>query len=71
MRVTWGDQFSHRDIMLTHLFLYLSVEAAYTGRSEVSERMDCYRPARRTPPGGGAAGAAGRALTARTMPLGR
>jgi len=44
MRVTWGDQYSQRDIMLTHLFLYLSVEAAYTGCSEVGERMDCYLP---------------------------
>ena len=44
MRFTWGDKYSHRDIMLTHLFLYLSVEAAYTGRSEVGERMDCYLP---------------------------
>ena len=31
MRATWDDDFDQRDVMLTHLFLYLAVEAAYTG----------------------------------------
>ena len=34
---------TQRDLMLTHLFLFLSVEAAYTGTNDVATRMDGYR----------------------------
>jgi AcrR family transcriptional regulator len=43
MRAAWDDEFDERDIMLTHLFLFLSVEAAYTGTNDVAARMDGYR----------------------------
>ena len=43
MRATWDEEFDQRDVMLTHLFLFLSVEAAYTGSNDVAARMDGYR----------------------------
>ena len=43
MRASWDDQFSQRDIMTTHLFTYLSVEAAYTGENNVAARLASYR----------------------------
>lgn len=43
MRATWDDEFDQRDVMLTHLFLFLSVQAAYTGANDVASRLDGYR----------------------------
>jgi TetR/AcrR family transcriptional regulator len=43
MRASWDDEFSQRDIMMAHLFTYLSVEAAYTGEHNVAERLESYR----------------------------
>ena len=43
MRATWDDDFDQRDVMLTHLFLYLSVEAAYKGTNDAVARLDAYR----------------------------
>ncbi len=43
MRASWDDEFSQRDIMMAHLFTYLSVEAAYTGEHHVAERLESYR----------------------------
>jgi len=43
MRASWDDAYSWRDIMTAHLFTYLSVEAAYTGRNDVTARLESYR----------------------------
>ena len=43
MRAAWDDDFDQRDIMLTHVFLFLAVEAAYTGSGDVTTRFDGYR----------------------------
>jgi len=43
MRAAWDDEFDQRDTMLTHLFLFLAVVAAYTGGSDVAARLDGYR----------------------------
>jgi AcrR family transcriptional regulator len=43
MRARWDDEYDQRAVMLAHLFLYLSMEAAYTGRGDVTERFDKYR----------------------------
>ncbi len=44
MRASWDDTYSQRDIMMAHLFTYLSVEAAYTGKNDAVERLETYRP---------------------------
>jgi len=44
MRASWDDTYSQRDIMLAHLFTYLAIEAAYTGRNDVGRRLESYRP---------------------------
>ena len=43
MRAAWDDEYDQRDTMLTHVFLFLAVEAAYTGGNDVTERLDGYR----------------------------
>ena len=43
MRASWDDEFSQRDIMMAHLFTHLAVEAAYTGKHNVAERVESYR----------------------------
>ena len=44
MRASWDDTYSQRDIMQAHLFTYLAIEAAYTGRNDVGRRLKSYRP---------------------------
>jgi AcrR family transcriptional regulator len=44
MRASWDDTYSQRDIMVAHLFTYLAVEAAYTGRNDVAARLQDYLP---------------------------
>jgi AcrR family transcriptional regulator len=44
MRASWDDVYSPEDILRSHLFLYLAVEAAYTGRSDTVERLATYEP---------------------------
>ena len=44
MRAAWDDAYSWRDIMIAHLFTYLSVEAAYTGNNDASARLEAYLP---------------------------
>jgi AcrR family transcriptional regulator len=44
MRAAWDDAYSPRDLMRAHLFLYLAIEAAYTGRSDAIERLRTYEP---------------------------
>jgi AcrR family transcriptional regulator len=44
MRASWDDAYSWRDIMIAHLFTYLSVEAAYTGRNDAAARLEAYLP---------------------------
>ena len=43
MRARWDEGFDQREVMLSHLFLYLAVEAAYTGSDDVAARLDGYR----------------------------
>ncbi len=43
MRAAWDNDYDQRDTMLTHVFLFLAVEAAYTGTNDVAERLDGYR----------------------------
>ena len=42
MRASWDDTYSQRDIMVAHLFTYLAIEAAYTGRCDAIERLGSY-----------------------------
>ena len=44
MRASWDDAYSPREILRAHLFLYLAVEAAYTGRCDTVERLASYEP---------------------------
>jgi AcrR family transcriptional regulator/predicted DNA-binding transcriptional regulator AlpA len=44
MRASWDDAYSPREILRTHLFLYLAVDAAYTGRCDTVERLKSYEP---------------------------
>ena len=44
MRASWDETYSWRDVMIAHLFAFLSVEAAYTGRSDALERLETYVP---------------------------
>ena len=43
IRARWDDEYDQRAVMLAHLFLYLSLEAAYSGRNDVAERFDKYK----------------------------
>jgi AcrR family transcriptional regulator len=42
MRASWDDAYSPREILRAHLFLYLAVDAAYTGRCDTVERLKSY-----------------------------
>lgn len=44
MRASWDDAYSPADILRAHLFLYLAVDAAYTGRSDTTQRLASYEP---------------------------
>ncbi len=44
VRASWDDTYTPRDLMRAHLFLYLAIEAAYTGRSDAAERLATYEP---------------------------
>jgi AcrR family transcriptional regulator len=44
MRASWDDEYSTREILRAHLFLYLAVDAAYTGRRDTVERLKSYEP---------------------------
>lgn len=44
MRASWDDSYSPRDLLRAHLFLYLAVDAAYTGRSDTTDRLKSYEP---------------------------
>lgn len=44
MRASWDDTFSPRELLRAHLFLYLAVDAAYTGRCDAAERLRSYEP---------------------------
>ena len=44
MRASWDDVYSPREILRAHLFLYLAVDAAYTGRCDTVERLSSYEP---------------------------
>ena len=43
LRAAWDGEFGQRDTMLTHVFLFLAVQAAYSGGSDVTARLDDYR----------------------------
>jgi len=42
MRASWDEQYSTERILWTTLCMYLAVEALYTGRLDVSERLTAY-----------------------------
>jgi AcrR family transcriptional regulator len=44
IRASWDDAYSPREIIRAHLFLYLALDAAYTGRSDTTERLRSYEP---------------------------
>ncbi len=44
MRAAWDDAYTPRDLMVTHLFTYLAVEAAYTGTNDIERRLQGYLP---------------------------
>jgi AcrR family transcriptional regulator len=44
MRASWDELYSPRDILRAHLFLYLAVESAYTGRRDAVARLKTYEP---------------------------
>jgi AcrR family transcriptional regulator len=44
MRASWDDAYSPRELLRAHLFLYLAVDAAYTGRCDTVERLRSYEP---------------------------
>jgi AcrR family transcriptional regulator len=44
MRAAWDDEFDQRDIMLSHVFLFLAVQSAYTGENDVAGRLERYIP---------------------------
>jgi AcrR family transcriptional regulator len=44
MRASWDEAYSPRDLMLTHLFTYLAIEAAYTGRTDIDQRLADHAP---------------------------
>ena len=58
MRASWDDAYSPREILRAHLFLYLAVDAAYTGRCDTVERLEELRAADRPAHRAGTAGAA-------------
>jgi hypothetical protein len=43
MRARWDEGFDQREVMLSHVFLYLAVEAAYKGTADAAARLDDYR----------------------------
>jgi AcrR family transcriptional regulator len=43
MRASWDDKYSPRDIMWTHLHVYLAVRAMYSGKLDVSAEAERYR----------------------------
>jgi AcrR family transcriptional regulator len=44
MRASWDDAYPPHEILRAHLFLYLAVDAAYTGRCDTVERLKSYEP---------------------------
>jgi len=45
MRATWDDTYSQRDVMWTHLHIYLALKALYSGRIDLSEEVAAYAEA--------------------------
>ena len=43
LRAAWDDEHGQRETMLAHVFLFLAVEAAYTGTGDVAARLADYR----------------------------
>jgi AcrR family transcriptional regulator len=44
IRASWDETYTPRDVLRAHLFLYLALDAAYTGRSDTVERLKTYEP---------------------------
>jgi len=44
MRASWDESYSPQELLRAHLFLYLAVDAAYTGRCDTVERLKSYEP---------------------------
>jgi len=45
MRVSWDDRYSTKDVLWTALFLFLAVEGAYSGRTDLTDRLTRYTEA--------------------------
>ena len=43
LRAAWDGEYGQRETMLAHVFLFLAVEAAYTGTGDVAARLEDYR----------------------------
>ena len=43
LRASWDQEFSRRDVIWSHFALFLAIEAQYTGRTDVAERLEQYR----------------------------
>ena len=43
LRASWDQEFSRRDVIWSHFALFLTIEAQYTGRNDVTERLERYR----------------------------
>jgi AcrR family transcriptional regulator len=43
-RAGWDDTYALRDVMVTHLFLQLALQAAYSGEIDLSEKLAAYLP---------------------------
>jgi len=42
MRAAWDDDYTKRDVVMTHLCLYLAIVAVYTGRLDLTEQLARY-----------------------------
>jgi hypothetical protein len=43
LRASWDQEFSRGDVIWSHFALFLTVEAQYTGRTDLAERLERYR----------------------------
>jgi AcrR family transcriptional regulator len=43
-RAEWDDTYTLRDVMVTHLFVYLALQAAYSGEIDIKEKLAAYLP---------------------------
>jgi AcrR family transcriptional regulator len=44
LRAEWDDAYTLRDVMVTHLFIYLALQAAYSGDTGIENKLAAYLP---------------------------